>query len=204
MTESVLKKRLAGRYREVNGDHPMSEADDAYVREWFVELERLCSAKGRDPEQVRRLMLDGRLPLPSYLLSDGTEMVPSDLFDLADQAGGPDALEKWFVAQWEELAEGREGWQDYLSGQLVCLRTVTPATMRRKETLVNALEAAPNEEDAGSADWSRRLHAMIDELDALATPFAAYDRLRFGGPVSRDLLIDEMRARFPRTAAPAV
>jgi hypothetical protein len=32
----------------------------------------------------------------------------------------------------------------------------------------------------------------------LEPPFAAYDRLRFGGPVSRDTCIDAIRERFPR------
>jgi hypothetical protein len=49
--------------------------------------------------------------------------------------------------------------------------------------------------------WLAELHALVDELDALEPPFAPYDRLRFGGPISRDTLIDDVRARFPRTAA---
>jgi hypothetical protein len=59
----------------------------------------------------------------------------------------------------------------------------------------------PTEPDAGSVRWSGRLHALIDELDALESAFTAYDRLRFSGPVSRDTCIDAMRARFPRPDA---
>lgn len=98
MSDPELKARLAARFREVNGDHPMTAADDAYVSAWFTDLEDLCRAGGRDADQVRRQMLAGGLPLPGYLRSDGAEMVPSELFGLAEQAGGLDALEPPFTA----------------------------------------------------------------------------------------------------------
>ncbi|MFC4090091.1 MULTISPECIES: DUF6058 family natural product biosynthesis protein [Micromonospora] len=45
---------------------------------------------------------------------------------------------------------------------------------------------------------SARLHALVDELDALEPAFTGYDRLRFGGPTSRDSCVDAVRARYPR------
>ncbi|WP_149258371.1 DUF6058 family natural product biosynthesis protein [Actinomadura sp. K4S16] len=200
MSDTELKERLADRFREVNGDHPMTAADDAYATAWYTDLEGLCRAAGRDADEVRRLMLEGRLPLPGYLRSDGAEMVPADLFDLADQAGGVDALEGWFRAHWDDETTAGQEWSAYLSGQYVCLRSVTPSTIQYKDALVAAIEAAPGEPDAGTPAWTRRLHALVDELDALEPPFTAYDRLRFGGPVSRDLCIDAVRARYPRPA----
>ncbi|MEW2621510.1 DUF6058 family natural product biosynthesis protein [Streptomyces sp. NPDC048106] len=198
MPETALKQRLAERFREVNGDHPMTPADDAYVSAQFVVLEELCTALGRDADAVRRLMLERRLPLPGYLRSDGAEMVPADLFALAGEAGGVDRLETWFVAHWSDPATGKEEWDAYLSGQYVCLRSVTPATIRRKGRLTTAIGEAMDEPDPGSPQWLRRLHDMIDELDALEPEFTAYDRLRFDGPVSRDTCVAGPRARFPR------
>ncbi|MFC8593916.1 DUF6058 family natural product biosynthesis protein [Streptomyces atroolivaceus] len=198
MTVIDLKKELAERFREVNGDHPMTEADDTYVSEQFVVLEELCAAHGRDADEVRRLMLERLLPLPGYLRSDGREMVPADLFTLAGEAGGAERLEAWFTAHWADLAVGREEWNAYLSGQYVCLHSVTPEAIQRKGHLTAAVTAAPGEPDAGSAQWSERLHLLIDELDCLEPAFTAYDRLRFGGPTSRDTCIVAMRTRFPR------
>ncbi|WP_067806393.1 DUF6058 family natural product biosynthesis protein [Actinomadura formosensis] len=200
MDNRDLKARLAARFREVNGDHPMTAADDAYVTAWYTGLREVCRAAGRDTGETRRLMLAGRLPLPAYLRSDGTEMVPSDLFALADAAGGVDALHGWFVAHWDDPAAGEEEWAAYLSGQYVCLRTVSPRTVQAKAALVAAITAAPGRPDAGTPAWTRRLHRLVDELDALEPPFTAYDRLRFGGPVSREVCIDAVRARWPRTA----
>ncbi|MEU0578497.1 DUF6058 family natural product biosynthesis protein [Streptomyces griseoincarnatus] len=202
MSETDLKQQLAQRFREVNGDHPMTDADDAYVSAQFVVLEELCAVRGRDADAVRRLMLDGRLPLPGYLRSDGAEMVPADLFALADEAGGVDLLEAWFTAHWADPATGKAEWEAYLSGQYVCLHAVTPATIRRKDQLTAAIGAGVDEPDAGSVRWSGRLHALVDELDALEPAFTAYDRLRFGGPTSRDTCVDAVRARFPRPERP--
>nr|WP_239116861.1 hypothetical protein [Planotetraspora phitsanulokensis] len=125
MTTTDLKQRLAERFRKVNGDHPMSDADDTYVSAQFVVLEELCAAHGRDADEVRRLMLEQRLPLPGYLRSDDAEMVPTDLFALVEEAGGLDQLETWFTAHWADPAVGQEEWNSYLSGQYVCLHSVT-------------------------------------------------------------------------------
>ncbi|CAM5637458.1 hypothetical protein GCM10010329_65950 [Streptomyces spiroverticillatus] len=198
MSETGLKQRIAQRFREVNGDHPMTDADDVYVSTQFVALEELRAVHGRDVDAVRRLMLERSLPLPGYLRSDGTEMVPADLFALADAAGGAELLEAWFTAQWADPISGKAEWDAYLSGQYVCLHSVTPATIQRKGHLTAAISAATDAPDAGSARWSERLHALVDELDALETAFTAYDRLRFGGPTSREICITAVRARFPR------
>lgn len=93
MCGTDLKQQLAERFREVNGIHPMTDADDAYVSDQFVPLEKLCVVRGYDSDAVHRLMLGRRLPLPGYLRSDGAEMVPTDLFALADEAGGTELLE---------------------------------------------------------------------------------------------------------------
>ncbi|MFE9356132.1 DUF6058 family natural product biosynthesis protein [Streptomyces olivaceoviridis] len=198
MTETDLKQQLAERFREVNGDHPMTDADDVYVSTQFIALEDLCAVHGREADAVRRLMLERLLPLPGYLRSDGAEMVPADLFALADEAGGVDRLEAWFTAHWADPVTGEAEWDAYLSGQYVCLHSVTPATIQRKDYLTTAIGAAAKELDAGSARCPDRLHALVDELDALEPAFTAYDRLRFGGPTSRDTCVDAMRARFPR------
>ncbi|WP_225823875.1 DUF6058 family natural product biosynthesis protein [Streptomyces naphthomycinicus] len=198
MPETELKQRLFERFQEVNGDHPMTDADDVYVSAQFIALEELCAAHGREADAVRRLMLGRRLPLPGYLRSDGAEMVPADLFALADEAGGVDLLEAWFTAHWTDPVTGRAEWHAYLSGQYVCLHSVTPASIQRKDHLTTAIGAAAGEPDAGSAQWLERLHALVDELDALEPAFTAYDRLRFGGPTSRDTCIDAIRVRFPR------
>jgi hypothetical protein len=44
---SELARQVAARYLEINGRHPMTPADDAYVSRHFVTLEELCVGRGR-------------------------------------------------------------------------------------------------------------------------------------------------------------
>jgi hypothetical protein len=181
----------------------MAAEDDAYVSAWYVSLEGLASETGIDADEIRRLMLANRLPLPSYIRSDGTQMVSPGLLELINEAGGSDKLPEWFATQVGSAREAVAGWDAYLSGQYVCLRHVRPENMRRKDELVEAISAELARPQPESARWLSFIHALADELDQLEPPFTPYDRLRFGGPVSRDLLIDDVRRRYPRVPAPA-
>ena len=180
------------RFQHVNGDHPMSPEDDAYVRAHFVEVP--------DPDATLDRMVAGELPLPSYLLADGTPMVPADYLDPIDWAGGLDRLRAWFVDHWpvDEQDVADEEWVAYLSGQYVCLRSVTPLTIRRKAVLVEQVEVAVAALEQEPRDTNARgsLGEATSKLDALELPMTGYDRLRFAGPLSREVWIDEPRRRF--------
>ena len=186
---------LHDRYVAVNGDHPMTAADDAYVREHFVPA---------TPEAAQQ-MLDGRLPLPSYVLSDGTLMVPARHGDLAEVAGGVEHLHEWFVAFWEgEEETGEQEWLAYLSGQYVCLREVTPVTIKRKSERIAEAAAAVDllrhdpHDPIGRGMIGEAVDGVlaVPGLDSLLLPMTAYDRLRFGGPTSREQWVDGPRAEF--------
>ena len=77
-------EQIRARYLELNGDHPMSPEDDAYVRSWMVEVP---DSPQLSCDEVLDLMASGHLPLPSYLLSDGTPMVHKDLLAPVARAG---------------------------------------------------------------------------------------------------------------------
>jgi hypothetical protein len=188
-------------YVAVNGDHPMTAADDAYVRRLFVPL---FGDSDWPLETVCGLIAERRLPLPSYVLSDGTLMVHPGYLDNLRAAGGPDRIEAWFKAHWaaEQQDQAVEEWDAYLSGQYVCLYDVTPQTIQAKTRLIEQIkELVGRLEDSGNDDMREALRAAVDELDALEPPFAPdYDRLRFGGPSSREVWIDGVRAAHLRHA----
>ena len=184
--------RVRDRFREVNGDHPMSPEDDCYVRTRFVEVP--------DPGTTLDAMVSGRLPLPSYLLADGTPMVPHDHLAPLEWAGGLDRLQEWFLDHWpeEEQDTARAEWAAYLAGRYVCLRSVTPLTIRRRTALVAQVRAAVEvlEQDPRDATARGSLGEATSRLDDLELPMTGYDRLRFGGALSRETWIDEPRRRF--------
>lgn len=189
------------RFVAVNGDHPMKADDDAYVREHFVAA---------TPEAMR-LMLEDRLPLPAYVLSDGTPMVPEEHGRAAEIAGGIERLHDWFVAFWpDDPATGEQEWVRYLSGQYACLHEEAP--VRIKQLTERIAEAA------AAVDLLRRdphdptARGMLGEavdgvlavpgLDSLLRPMTAYDRLRYRGPTVRERWVDHPRAEFLTPVAP--
>jgi hypothetical protein len=68
--------------------------------------------------------------------------------------------------------------------------------MRRKGELLKLISAQFARRAADDDEWRRQLHELVDGLDALEPPFAHYDRMRFGGPVSRDELITAPRRDY--------
>ena len=184
--------RVRERFREVNGDHPMSPEDDRYVRVHFVEVP--------DPDATFDRMVAGELPLPSYLLADGTPMVPADYLEPVAWAGGHDRLRPWFLDHWPADAQdtAEEEWAAYLSGQYVCLRSVTPVTIRRKTALVEQVRAAVAvlEQEPRDATARGSLGEATSKLDDLELPMTGYDRLRFDGPLSRETWVEAPRERF--------
>ncbi len=197
MTPDELSAAVAACFVARNGEHPMTPEDDEYVTAWYSPLEDVAVRGGRDAEELRVLMLAKRLPLPSYIRSDGVQMVTRDLLELPERAGGFDRLPAYFAAEFGDPGAALGAWDGYLAGQFVCLRSVEPSMMKRKDELVEAITARLADPHDTSADWLHDLHMLVDELDAIEPPFAPYDRLRFGGPVSRDRLIDDVRREFP-------
>jgi hypothetical protein len=180
----------------------MTAADVAYVRANYLTLDEASAGRSETPDEVRRAIARGELPQPSYLLPDGTEMVPADYFDLAD-AGRQDFARR-FLAAGGVTADLEEEWQGYLSGAYgVCLKEQSPENIVRKDRLVRAIERlleAPRPQDPA---WSDELRTSVDELDFLERPFAPdYDRARWG-PSTRDRCITAARERFPEVFAPA-
>jgi hypothetical protein len=180
----------------------MTAADVAYVEANYVSLDRACAGRAETPDEVRALAAAGKLPQPSYVLPDGTEMVPADYFVLAD--GGREAFEREFLAAGGSPEEVDAEWDGYLSGAYgVCLKEQTAVNIVRKEALVKAVSGLLASPDPGERGWRARLRTAVDELDELERPFApAYDRARWG-PSSRERCITAPRERYPEIFAPA-
>ncbi|MEO5663480.1 MAG: GNAT family N-acetyltransferase [Nocardioides sp.] len=190
------------KFLDVNGEHPMTAADEAHVREHFQPA---------TPEQLTEIAA-GRLPLPGYFLADGTPMV-ADIADCLEAAGSIDRLHDWFLEFWpDDPTTAEREWLDFLSGQYVCLRKLNPLSIRNKTRLVeqarvavDARRADPRDESAqGSLAEAVDGGLAIMGLDQILMPTIAYDRLRFGGPSSRDVWVDAVRAEFNNPQPPAL
>lgn len=176
-----------------NARLPSDARDDiAYVEANFVPMS----------DAMRPLVERGLLPRATYVLPDGTPMVPPDHAALLDDVGGdPLAVAPRFRQRFVDaggdpnLAE--EEYEGWLSGEYgACLLATSPESIVAKSALMTAIEAllaAPRPADRG---WRNAVRAAVDALDALERPFAEHDRTRFGGPSSRDRLIAGTHTRF--------
>ena len=181
-----------------------TQADLDYIRANYVTVDQLCAGRADSPDQVQRLVSEGRLPKPSYVLDDGTEMFPADYFRLVDEAGGYDALQDAFAERLAAAGGGDEldlHWRTFMDGIYgVCLREVTPETIARKAKLVSSISELLMLARPSEADWRRQLRHEVEELDGLEREFTPdYDRdeERFGRRPTRDLLINAARERYP-------
>ena len=185
-----------------------TDDDLAYLGRNFRTLAEVCAGRSETPDLVRRLMKERRLPQPSYVLDDGTELVPPDYFGLVDAAGGVDGLRdeyerRYWVATEKHgldadpaLLERR--WESYLDGiSGICMRDVIPETIVRKGVLIDAIEALTAEPHESDPQWRDRLRERVDELDSIEKEFAPdYDRSRF--VPTRDTYIRDVRRAFPQ------
>ena len=188
---------VRARFVEVNGEHPMSEADDLHVR---VHCEPVT-----DP-RVLAAMAEGRLPPPAYLLADGTPMARPGHADVVEWAGGFDHLRDWFAQHWDGDAGpvADQEWERYLAGGYGDLRSATPAAIRRWRALADQADTARRALDRDPRDPLARgsLHEAVEGLDRLLAPTTDYDRLRFGGATTRDRSVDDLRGRYLSPADP--
>jgi hypothetical protein len=167
--------------------------DISYVKGAFLPM----------PDSAQELVERGILPLATYVLPDGTPMVPSDHAALLDDAGGePEAVATRFreryVAAGGDPADAEAEHNAWLSGEYgACLYATSPEAIVAKSALMTAIGALLAAAAPTELSWRAALRGAVDALDALERPFAAWDRERFGGPSSRDRLITGTHERFP-------
>ena len=178
-------------------------ADLAYIHASYVPLDELCAGREETAAGVRRLIEQGVLPRPSYVLDDGAEMNPADYFRLVDDAGSPAKLRAHFAERLRAAGgdDFESDWQAYLAGIYgVCLRDLTPEAIARKARLVSSLCELLVLARPADPEWRERLRTEVDELAELEREFSPdYDRSeeRFGRKPTRDLIVAAARERYP-------
>ncbi len=187
---------------------PLDERDVAYVSNQYETLAHACEQHSFKEAEVRILMLAGRLPLPSYVLPNGTPMVPHDYFQLLEEASSVDAMQLLFQTRLTQAAtdeglslddaEIEAAWFGYLNGHYgICLKNVTPENIVLKTKLIGEVRELMSQPQPDSPSWRERLREGVNALDALERAFTRYDRLRFGRLPSRVLYVDQVREQYP-------
>ncbi len=170
-----------------------AQEDISYVKACFRPMD----------ESVKPLVEAGLLPRATYVLPDGTPMVPADHAQLLEDAeDNPDAIaaqfRERFLAGGGNRADADEQYEAWLTGEYgACLHVTSPEAILAKGALMDAIGALLARPNPADESWRAALRGAVDSLDALERPFAAYDRERFDAATSRDRLITAPRERFP-------
>jgi len=214
---------MSGPSDSVGGIGPeISPEDDHYIRSHFVTLSEIARLCRLSEAELKARQSSGSFPRPTYTTADGSEWYPRGYavpVRRADRAGI--SLRELFFNDFYRLsgrsgqrAPGSEGdrtaaastldrqilaeWEGYLTGEYgACLKVPWVPCILQKGGLmarIDALLLQPKPEDWA---WTNELRQAVDALDHLEQPFAALDRIRFGGPVSRDRYILATRGRYP-------
>jgi hypothetical protein len=183
-----------------------------YVRANFCTLDELCADTGYSPSEIREAIDCELLPKASCTLPDGTEMYPPDYLLFVEEAGGPEQVYAYFVERYRAAREFQAGqtdaldevWRGYLDGAYgLCLRSVTPEAIVRRDTLVSRICELLILSRPGDADWRDSLRTAVEELDALGREFSPlWDRVRFGRLTTRDLVVYAAIEHFPEVFNP--
>lgn len=203
-----------------------SKDDERYVRSTFVSLAEVGRRCGVAEKELRDWQAHRLFPLPTYVTSDGTEWYPPayaivvrrgrsrgvslrDLFysefrmRLASLKKEDTNLFEALRAdptvhgQTEQSMIGAY-WDAFLSGEYgACLKVPWVSCMIQKERLMRRIDLLIAGPDASDGTWRARLRRAVESLDRLEQPFAEWDRIRFGKPLSRDTRITAVRMRYP-------
>jgi Family of unknown function (DUF6058) len=211
--------------KEENG-HKFSKADREYIRGHFITIEEFGSRTNVPVSVVHSDVLQRLFPKPTYIFDDGTEWYPpgyvslmkyalraNTTFAAAFKMRTREALKKLknhnpehfevAIAEERSRSDGsleaiaEEMWNDYYTGEYgACLKNPVCGTIIRKALLVNDISKLISSPRLADAVWRQQLKERVNALDRLELPFAEYDRLRFGRPLTRDKLITEVKLKY--------
>ena len=200
---------------ESGKEYPVSESDRNYLRREFITLEQLSKRTGMDLGQLVAEIASNAFPKPAYKTDEGWFFPAyyANIMKAAERSG--QKLKEYFFLKSRKLLETQnpisdapgltdvsEGrieamWNEFLTGLYgACLIRPEPATILQKERLMAEIDAMLANPDENNARWLEVLCTSVDSLDAIENRFADVDRVRFNGPVSRDVYITGVREKY--------
>ena len=204
----------------------LSDRDSRYIRTRFVALEKISAKCGVALGELRDWQTRGVFPGPTYVTPDHAEWYPPMLAAFVRRAlSRKTDLRALFIGDFstalagvrlkepklyrliqqdvnmlgeDDRAVADAYWGVYMGGMYgACLRAPWVPCIVRKSRLTAGIEELTQHPTPEDPQWGRRLRRLVDAMDTTEMPFAEWDRVRFGGPVSRDRYVIEIRKRFP-------
>ncbi|MCL5804177.1 MAG: DUF6058 family natural product biosynthesis protein [Candidatus Thermoplasmatota archaeon] len=195
-----------------------STNDLSHITEKFLERKKLVEKSGTSDHQVEKWIKNGEFPDPTYITPDGKEWFPPYVEILIKRSMENNTNPKieflkdadkvlatpgyvYRFGKVETTGTSPEDvenmWMDFKSGLYgACLRKPDPKSILDKGYLIRNIEGLLSKPEPENPQWCSALKEMVYRLDAVEAQFTDYDRTRFGGTVSRDIFITNIKKEY--------
>ena len=192
--------------------------DLIHITEKFLERKVLVEKSGTSDHQIDQWIKDGEFPDPTYRTPDGKEWFPPYMEILIKRSIKNNTNPKVEFMKDAEKVLAKPGfvyrfgkvettgtspedlknmWMDFKSGLYgACLRKPDPKSILDKGYLIRNIEDLLSKPEPENPKWRSALKEMVNRLDAVEAQFTDYDRTRFGGKVSRDIFITNIKKEY--------
>jgi hypothetical protein len=192
--------------------------DIEHIRSTFVDRKTLIEKNGTTDEKIAEWHTNGDFPEPTYSTDDGKEWYPPYLVILIRRSlnNGSSPREEFlkdakkvlnkpsYVYRFGNVEvtglhedDAQKMWMDFKSGLYgACLRKPEPESILEKGALIKTIKELISNPDPAGTEWRSALRETVNRLDNIEAQFTDYDRIRFGGTVSRDIFITNVKKQF--------
>ncbi|MCL4341849.1 MAG: DUF6058 family natural product biosynthesis protein [Candidatus Thermoplasmatota archaeon] len=195
-----------------------SRNDLSHIMEKFLERKSLVEKTGTSDQQVDQWIKGGVFPDPTYRTPDGKEWFPPYMEILIRRSMENNTNPKLEFQKDAEKVLAKPGyvyrfgkvettgtspedvenmWIDFKSGLYgACLRKPDPKSILDKGYLIRSIEELLSKSEPANTKWCSALKELVNQLDSVEAQFTDYDRTRFGGKVSRDIFITDIKREY--------
>ncbi|MHB1440379.1 MAG: DUF6058 family natural product biosynthesis protein [Cuniculiplasma sp.] len=192
--------------------------DIEHIRSTFVDRKTLVEKTGTTDEKLQKWYDNGDFPEPTYSTDDGKEWYPPYLVILIGKGlNNESSPREEFLKDAEKVLnkpayvyrfgnvevtgshedDAQKMWKDFKSGLYgACLKKPEPESILEKGELIKTIKELISNSDPTSTEWRSTLREKVNSLDTIEAQFTDYDRIRFGGTVSRDIFITNVKKQF--------
>lgn len=201
-------------------NNPFDSKDLMYITKNLLTTDEIIEKSKVSPSRISEWLELGAFPEPTYVTSDGKKWYPKYTVILVQRSikNGTSPKDEFIndakkvinksghVYRFGKVEETNESddelekmWTDFRSGLYgACLRVPDPKNILSKGDLINKIKGLLEKPDLSDVSWCDSLKKYVNELDNVEAEFTNYDRARFGGQVSRDMFVTEVKTKYPQ------
>ena len=194
--------------------------DLMYITKNLLTMDEIIERSKVSSSKITEWMERGEFPEPTYVTSNGKRWYPRYIVILIQRSNenGTSPKDEFIndakkvidksklVYRFGRVEETNDSddelekmWTDFRSGLYgACLRVPDPKNILSKGELISKIQKMLEKPDLSNASWCGSLEKCVNELDKVEAEFTSYDRVRFGGQVSRDIFVTDVKKKYPQ------